>query len=312
MSELSSILITGGTGVVGQPALRALVADGREVRAAVRRPESAAVAKELGAQAVEVDLFDPDAVARAVEGCDTVIHLATSIPPASRMIRPSAWRENDRLRTEATRNLVDGARRSGAARVIAESITFMYPDRGDEWIDETVPFPPPHPRYQSVHDLEATVGEFAGPDSAAVVLRYGLYYGPTARSVDEALQLARLRVASVAGKRDGYVTSVHSDDAGSAVAAALRAPSGVYNVCDDEPVTRRAYADAFADAFGLHHLSVPTPLVGKAGGRAADILLRSQRVSNRKFREATGWAPRYPSVRDGWPAVAGARGEGRH
>jgi hypothetical protein len=31
-------------------------------------------------------------------------------------------------------------------------------------------------------------------------------------------------------------------------------------------------------------------------------LARSLRVSNRRFKEATGWAPRYPSVREGWPA----------
>jgi hypothetical protein len=32
-------------------------------------------------------------------------------------------------------------------------------------------------------------------------------------------------------------------------------------------------------------------------------MTRSQRISNRKLRGAGGWAPRYPSVREGWPAT---------
>jgi hypothetical protein len=32
-------------------------------------------------------------------------------------------------------------------------------------------------------------------------------------------------------------------------------------------------------------------------------MTRSQRVSNRRFREASGWAPRRPSAREGWPEV---------
>jgi hypothetical protein len=36
------------------------------------------------------------------------------------------------------------------------------------------------------------------------------------------------------------------NDGGAAVAAALAAPAGVYNVVDDEPLTKRAYAAALA------------------------------------------------------------------
>jgi hypothetical protein len=44
-----------------------------------------------------------------------------------------------------------------------------------------------------------------------------------------------------------------------------------------------------------------------AGGAAADALLASQRVANAKFRDASGWSPRFPSARDGWVAVARER-----
>jgi hypothetical protein len=47
------------------------------------------------------------------------------------------------------------------------------------------------------------------------------------------------------------------------------------------------------------------------GGSRARVLTRSQRVSSRRFRQATGWAPHHPNVREGWPAVVAALDAGR-
>jgi hypothetical protein len=35
------------------------------------------------------------------------------------------------------------------------------------------------------------------------------------------------------------------------------------------------------------------------------VMLRSQRVTNRRLVDATGWHPAYPSAREGWPFVVG-------
>jgi nucleoside-diphosphate-sugar epimerase len=93
-------------------------------------------------------------------------------------------------------------------------------------------------------------------------------------------------------------------DAATAVDAALQAPAGTFNIVDDEPLTKRGYADALAHA-------ADTTLWLRGPGRAALLfgdrltsLTRSLRVSNTRFRIATGWAPRYPSAREGWLATA--------
>jgi len=41
-------------------------------------------------------------------------------------------------------------------------------------------------------------------------------------------------------------------------------------------------------------------------GSLGETLARSQRIANRKLRAASGWAPRYPSVVEGWRAVVAA------
>jgi nucleoside-diphosphate-sugar epimerase len=115
-------------------------------------------------------------------------------------------------------------------------------------------------------------------------------------------------MAPALGPPDGYVSSIHTSDAASAVVAALGAPTGIYNVVDDKPLTRREYVDAFARAFGFRRLHLIPPIIVKvAGGAAVKALLRSQRVSNAAFRSATGWSPAIPDAIEGWAAVAAAR-----
>src|SRR4051812_9122512 len=130
------VFVAGATGVLGKRAVRELVAAGHDVTGVARSEEKAALVRSLGATPVKVDLFDPAAVKDAVAGHDVVCNLATHIPPTSKMAFPKAWDENNRIRTEASRNLVDAALAAGASRYIQESICFVYGDHGDEWIDE--------------------------------------------------------------------------------------------------------------------------------------------------------------------------------
>lgn len=302
------IFLTGATGALGIPTLPLLVAAGHRVRALARDDLKAQRIVARGAEPVRVDLFDRAAVLQATEGVDAIVHLATNVPPVSKMAFPSAWRMHNRLRTEATATLLEAARAHEVDVFVKESITFTYPDRGDEWIDESVALDESVKALQPTIEGERLVARFGADGGRGVMLRFGLFYGPENRSTEETLSMARLRIAPIPGATAGYVSSIHVDDAATAVVAALDAPAGVYNVVDDDPVTRREYADAFAAAFDLPKLHVapgaPMKIVGGSGARA---LIASQRVSNRRMRDTTGWAPAYPSVREGWAAIAAAR-----
>jgi nucleoside-diphosphate-sugar epimerase len=255
-----------------------------------------------------VDLFDREAVAAAVAGSDAIAHLATNVPPFPKLMRASAWAVHNRLRTETTRYLVDAARAAGVGRIVKESITFMYEDGGNRWLDETAPLSASPGLMLPALEGENVAQELVDAGGAAVALRFGLFYGGANRGTDEMLRLARWRGSMVAGKGSAYMSSVHAEDAATAVVAALGAPSGVYNVCDDEPLTRRDALDAFSAAFGLGRLRTnPAWLMRLLAGKAAPSLLASQRVSNRKFRTTTGWAARYPSLREGWRSEAAQR-----
>lgn len=303
------IFLTGGTGVIGRPLVPLLVAAGHDVRAVCRREDAAVALRGAGAEPVTVDLFDAGAVRDAVSGSEAVLHLATNVPPMTKAGRPKGWEMHSRLRTVATRHLVDAARTCGASHFVKESITFTYRDGGDEWLTEDSPL------FEDLGLLAPTIeGEtdalkFAADGGAAIVLRFGLFYGGEGnRGTDEALKLAKLRRSTIAGSRQAYMSSVHVDDGATAVAAAMTLPTGIYNVGDDEPLRRGEFLAAFGLAFAIK-TPKPTPAlpVKVLGGSAAHALLASQRVSNARFRSATGWEPKYPSAREGWAAVAADR-----
>ncbi len=297
------VFVTGATGVVGRRAVPLLVQAGHEVTAVARTAEKAAALEKAGARPVQVDLFDADGARRAVAGHDAVVNLATHIPRSTTaMMLPWSWRENDRIRREASAVLVDAALAAGASRFVQESFAPMYPDRGDQWIDEGVP-PDPARYNRSTLDAERSAARFAKSGGAAVVLRFGGFYGPDASHVPDLIKFTRKGMMALPGRPEAYFSSLSHDDAASAAVAALGVEGGIYNVADDEPLTRRAFFDVIAEGLG-----VPTPRpqpawMAKLMGSLGELLSRSVRLSNRRFRQASGWAPRYPSPREGWPAL---------
>ena len=130
------VFVAGATGVAGIRAVARLVAAGHQVTAISRSPEKdAALLTSLGAQPVRVSLFDADALRAAVAGHDGVVNLATKIPPMKQMARMSSWGENERIRTEGSRNLADAAIAAHVQVFVQESLAFLYGGHGDESID---------------------------------------------------------------------------------------------------------------------------------------------------------------------------------
>ena len=301
--------LTGATGVVGRSLVPRLVAAGHDVRAVCRRDDAAAALVAAGVEPVRVDLFDATAVMDAVVGSEAVLHLATNVPTLMKAARPKGWATHNRLRVDATRNLVAAAIAVGASRFVKESVTFVYADAGDEWIDERADLIPELGLLASAVEGEQLALEFAASGGTAAVLRFGLFYGGVEnRGTLDALKLARVRRSTIAGSPEAYMASIHCDDVASAVVAALDVGTGVYNVADDTPLRRGDYLNAFATAFGVG-TPKPTPglLMRAGGGPGAAGIVASQRVSNATFRAATGWAPAYPNARMGWAAEAASR-----
>jgi 2-alkyl-3-oxoalkanoate reductase len=297
------IFVTGATGVVGRRLVPLLRSANHDVTALARSTATRAHLQQQGASAIDVDLFDGAALRRVLPGHDVVINLATHIPDPSQMFLPWAWRENDRLRREASSTLVTAAVAAGVRRFVQESFALVYPNRDDEWIDETTPLAPLRFN-RTISDAEASAARFTAAGGIGVVLRFAGFYGTDALQTKEMIKYLAKGWGALPGPPHAYISSLSHDDAATAAAAALTVPAGVYNVADDAPVTHRVFVDTLAAALHVPPPRLPptwiTPLFGALGALAA----RSVRISNAKFRTAAEWAPKYRSVREGWTALA--------
>lgn len=301
------VFVTGATGVLGQAAVKRLIADGHAVHALSHSEANREELHSLGAQPMQFDLFDGEALKQALADCEAVLHLATRIAPTSKMARRASWYENDRIRREGTRTLVEAALAvSGVHTLIYPSYAFVYPESGDQWIDSSTTSVQPAPTLQSTVDAEAAVAQFAGEQRRGISLRLGSLYGPKSSATQEQLDYARKGIAALPGRGEGYLPQVWVQDAARAIIAALTQPipSGMYDVVDDEPLTREEVFAAMAQAVGRKHLWQPPALLMRVmAGVVYDMISRSLRVSNRHFKEGSDWQPLVATARVGWARV---------
>jgi NADH dehydrogenase len=107
------VLITGGTGFIGQKVVHALRAQGREVRALVRRPDRATQLAGWCAELVAADVTDPASLRAAAAGCTAIIHLVAILKGA-----PSDFH---RVMTQGTSDLVAAAQEADVKRFVLMS-----------------------------------------------------------------------------------------------------------------------------------------------------------------------------------------------
>jgi nucleoside-diphosphate-sugar epimerase len=270
--------------------------------------------RRLGGEAVVADIFDSAALASAVGRADVVIHAATSIP-SKVSTGPEDWAMNDRLRREGTRALTEAAARLGAKTYLQQSVVWVARPPDDSFFDEGTKVVEPDGLYRSAFDGEriaSEAGERHGFDVA--VLRCGGFYAPDASHTRAFARGLLWRRLPLIGEGRAVSANVHADDAASAfVAAAEAGGSGLWHVTDDEPATVREMLSEFARGLGApapRRLPLWLARLFLWKG-VVEFFTRSTRTSNRRFREATGWSPRFPSFRAGLGEVIGTwRAEG--
>ncbi|HWG80687.1 MAG TPA: NAD(P)-dependent oxidoreductase [Stellaceae bacterium] len=233
------IFLAGAAGAIGQRMLPLLRDAGHRVVGTTRSAAKAETLRAQGVEPVVVDVFDGEALSRAVKAArpDVVIHQLTDLP---KNLEPSLMAQaiprNARIRSEGTRNLVGAAKAAGVRRLVAQSIGWAY-----------APGPEPHAEsdpldaeaegdrgitLRGVIALEELV--LRSPPLDGIVLRYGQLYGPGTHS-------------AVPSKS----APVHVDAAAYAAVLAIdRGRPGAYNIAQPNKhiATEKARAELGWDA----------------------------------------------------------------
>jgi nucleoside-diphosphate-sugar epimerase len=303
------VFVAGATGAIGHYLVPSLIAAGHEVTGSTRSPSRAIRLTQAGATPAIVDGLDRQAVIAAVRAAqpDVIVHQMTALASLRNFRRfDTEFAVTNELRTKGTDYLLEAGRQAGTRRFIVQSFTgWNNPRTPGPVTSEDDPLDP-HPlpatteTMAAIKHIQETVPR-AVPEG--IVLRYGMFYGPGTSGT--MLDTIRKRKMPVVGGGTGIWSFIEVSDAAVATAAAItQGAPGVYNVVDDDPAPVADWLPYLSSCLGVKPpVHVPVWL-GKllAGELVASLMTETRGASNAKAKRELGWAPRYPSWRDGFPA----------
>jgi nucleoside-diphosphate-sugar epimerase/glyoxylase-like metal-dependent hydrolase (beta-lactamase superfamily II) len=219
------VLVTGATGFLGRHLVRALLEQGKPVRALGRNLESGLELHGWGADFRPVDLRDRPAVVTACRGAAAAVHAGAL---------SSAWGSDQDFfdtNVQGTQNVIDGCLAQGVKRLVfISSPSVISRHEVQLGLDESAPFPE---RFVSAYSetkalAEKRVQEACGKGLQTVILRPKAIYGPGDRALlprlQEAISKGRLPILGD-GKTLTNVT--HVEDVVQAILLALESAKAV-------------------------------------------------------------------------------------
>jgi len=311
------VFVAGASGAMGQRLVPQLVAGGYEVAALARNEAKAVRLRELGAQAVIADALDRESLVNAVTSTapDVIVHQLTALNGAMNIKHfDREFAVTNRLRTESTDYLIEGALAAGTRRIVVQSYgNWNYARTGTAAKTEEDPLDPNPPANQAesldaMRHLEHAV--LNAPGLEGMVLRYGGFYGPgTGVAIGgEIAEQVRKRRFPIIGNGAGVWSFVHIDDAATATIAAMEHGSpGSYNIVDDTPTPVSQWLPELARTLGAKPPRHVPVWLGRlvAGEVGVSLMTQIRGASNAKARAQLGWTPRYPSYREGFRSGLG-------
>ncbi|MEJ7759115.1 MAG: NAD-dependent epimerase/dehydratase family protein [Gemmatimonadaceae bacterium] len=248
------VLVTGGTGVVGEAVVTELVQRGHHVRLLSRNAADDINQWSDNVEAWPASIADPGKVRGSADGCDLVLHVAGIVaesPPESTF---------ESVNVAGTLNMVREAERASCGRFIY--VSSLGAGKGESEY------------HTSKRDAEKHVRAFSG---GWMVLRPGNVYGPGDEVVSLLLKMMRILPAiPVINGGDDLFQPVWVGDLATAITAAAERPDlhgQTLNLAGSETTSTNDLVRRFSDITGRDPVHVPIPgFVASAGSALAELV----------------------------------------
>lgn len=220
-----SIFVTGAGGFIGQGLVRKLALSGnRTLKVLVRRPSGETTTRDGSVQEIVGDLLEPDTYRAALQGCDTVVHLAAATGRATP-------KDYARINVDGTRALLDACKAAGVRRFLhVSTIAAGYADQSY------------YPYAKTKAEAEQLVRQ-SGLEFA--IIRPTLVLGEKSPIWNTLLKISKLPIVPLfEGARQVSVQPVHVDDVVRGLVLLLdrdRFGGEVLEVGGPQPLTFRAF-----------------------------------------------------------------------
>jgi nucleoside-diphosphate-sugar epimerase len=306
-------LVTGATGHLGSHIVEHLRAAGETVRVLVRPGRDLAFLRQQGAEIVEGDLHDAEAVKRAADGVTIVYHSAAKVSDWG------PWSEFEKEAVTSTRNVVEACRAAGVARLLHVSSISVYGHpkvAAGGRITEETPLGQGfwmwdyYPRAKLL--AEQIVREFP----ATTIVRPSWLYGPRDRiTIPRVIPALMEQRAPIIGSGENYLNIIYAGDVAAGILLAANHPDAkgqAYNICSEGEVKQKDLLNALTDALSLPRVTKHVPyglairyafvleaiakLLRRSKPptitrRAIYLIGRSTQYSTQKARTELGWKP---------------------
>ena len=282
-------LVTGATGFVGSHLVERLLQDDVDVACLARRTSDRVWIRDLPVTTHVATLDQADALAAAMEGVDTVFHVAG-------LTRARTREAYLAVNADGTRRLIEAVRAAGRTLrrfVYVSSLAAAGPAPGPEPLNET---DPPHPidGYGESKLAAERIVQAAAGDMPITIIRPPAVYGPRDTNFLPLFRTAsRFRTVPLIGRKTSRISFVHVTDLVDGIALAAADPAGegqTYFIASGTH-SQSDLADAVAGALGvsLRRLRVPSllaRLAGELGQLKWALTGKPQILSRRKINDA--------------------------
>jgi len=294
MSTKETVLITGGSGLVGTRLSQLLIEEGYNVihmgRKKARKGTIIAYQWDLENKTIEVE-----ALLRA----DHIIHLAGAGVVDSRWT-DERKKEIISSRVDTLGLLISELKRKDfrPKTLVSASAVGYYGNRGTELVDENT-----SAGNDFLADVckawEAAAQPVTDLGTRLVILRTGIVLSTQGGALPQTAKPIQFGIGATLGDGKQYVPWIHIDDLCQQYIFAIKNEKleGIYNATAPQPVTNKEFTESIADALGKKTIAAPAPafVLRLAMGEMADAVLGGQRTSSMKIQDA-GFAFKYPLV----------------
>jgi uncharacterized protein YbjT (DUF2867 family) len=237
------IVITGATGFVGEEVVKQVRAAGHPVRAIVRDPRRASwLAERYGAELFHGNVLSASSIEGAIQGAKCVIHLVGII---------REWKENtfERAHAQATKHVIDEAKKSGVKRFLHMSVLGTRDNARSRY----------HQTKWAAEDCVRKSG------LAWTIFRPSFIYGPKDVAINTLAKLVRrLPFVPVLGGGNTKIQPISVENVARAFVGAIRNDESinrVYDLCGLEAFTWNELYDKLQMILGTRkpkwHLPLP-------------------------------------------------------
>ena len=291
---MKTVLLTGGSGLIGSHLRKLLEKEGFAVRNLTRQnpPPPGSFYWDPAKNKLDIS---------ALDNISAVIHLAGA------SIGSGRWTHRKKQliassRIDSTRLLAAaiGERGAGIEVFVSASAIGIYGDTGDRWVDEDSPADTGF-LGKTCSAWEAEAAGIATKGIRTVILRTGLVLSPRGGILPVMTRPVRWGLGAVLGSGRQYQSWISLDDVCRMYLLGLRQPSmnGVYNAVAPQPVTHQDFMLAIAATCRrpLWLPRIPGALLRLALGEKSELVLTGQRVSAQKILDA-GYSFRHPELNE--------------